>query len=283
MTTNKRPPIAITGSSLPKDEFAFREVDAQIDPQHLRALLDGQRGPLIVRNFISQEACRTITANFAAALDANQRSDGVQGVEVGTGHFGKTLDEYFDRVDATRDAVANLWHKAVDVPARVARSLEEAVGPGMVVRPARHDWRSAASMRATVWQLPGPFSLAHHEDLSQLSQTAQRGAEFQEITVPVSCVVYAAMPARGGEFRLHNMAPDVATRQRLGVSETGHPYPLDALDGIDFIETRTEAGSAIFFDGRYLHAVRECFGAQRLSLTSFFGLNRDRSAVLIYT
>jgi len=274
----------ITGTRLRADEFVCTEVDSTVDGAHLRALLEGRGGPLLVRRFISPVACRTIATRFVAATGAGQRTDDVQGREVGVGHYGKTIDGYLDRVEATRAEVEGLFDGTAHVPTMIAEALKRAVEPGVTVRPAMHGGRSAACVRASQWQRAGKFILAPHDDKAQCSQAAQRGFEIQEIDSPVSVVVYPSMPEQGGELRLYNMAPDDQTRTLLGISETGHPYPVELLDGIPYIDIRTEAGDALFANGSFLHAVRQCHGTiPRVSLTGFFGLNRRKDVVLLYT
>jgi len=93
--------------------------------------------------------------------------------------------------------------------------------------------------------------------------------------------------ANQGRAELHywNIQPDNDTKARLGVSESGYPYPPEELDGIEKIIVPVEAGDLYFFNGKNVHAVSSpCeVESHRITLSCLMGFKSDNKTLLYWT
>lgn len=183
--------------------------------------------------------------------------------------------------------MAEVYERAgVNVAELIAGVIYPALDPGMTLRPALHDGRLAERLRVAMWNSDGDYALLPHEDISQLSDPEQEGFEIQRTQNPVAVNFYPAMPEQGGQLRVWDIAPDARTRQRLGISTSGFPYPLEALDRIPYVDIKAKAGDAVFLQGRFVHAVLGSNGsvsAPRITMNGFFGISADGSTVIQWT
>jgi hypothetical protein len=84
----------------------------------------------------------------------------------------------------------------------------------------------------------------------------QRGFEIQHLTTqPLVAVNICLENTGGGALHYWNLEPDAAARTAFGLTETGYPYPTEALQGIRRIELPVKRGDIYFFNGKLLHAV----------------------------
>lgn len=261
----------VTGCSLPSGDFRIVETYQRPDPAVIRKLLQGEAAGMLVRRCISQAACRAATRAFMAAA-SHDRPDDVAAVEVGVGHYGKSTSEYLDAVRQTEAAFAQLFKKG-DSPKKLDELIRKSLTPGHVLRRAVHQGQQASPYRAARWKQTGQYALLMHEDFSQLTILNQRGFEIQRVTVPVAVNAYHSTSEQGGGLRVWNMSPDEATRRRLGILHSGHPYPAAGLSGVPFIDIAIETGDVFFLNGTLIHAVEKSDGATpRIVVNGFIGL-----------
>lgn len=261
----------VTGRSLPSDDFKIVVTHKLPDPAVIGKLLRGEAAGMLVHDCISKAACRAATKAFMAAA-AHERPDGVAAVEVGIGHYGKSTSDYLDAVRQTAQAFAQLFKKG-DSPKKLNELIRKSLLPGYVLRPAIHQGKQAATYRAARWNQTGQYALLMHEDISQLSIVRQQGFEIQRVKVPVAVNAYHSTSERGGGLRVWNMSPDEATRRRLGILESGHPYPAAGLSGVPFIDIAIETGDVLFLNGSLIHAVEKSDGpTPRIVVNGFIGL-----------
>jgi hypothetical protein len=247
-----------TGTSLPAKDFEVVETYKVPDPAVMRRLLEGRAAAMIVRKGLSARMCKSVAQAFAAA-SASERGDDVQALQVGTGHYGKTTEGYLDAVEASRSDFAGLFTTG-DFIARLERFQRAGLMPGQRLRRASFQGREAAPFRAAMWKQAGQLALLMHEDKSQLSLRAQRGFEIQQVAFPVAVNAYASMAEVGGGLRLLNLMPDEGTRRRLGVLESGHPYPVEELAAVPYIDICVHAGDVLIVNGSLIHGVIQSHG-----------------------
>jgi hypothetical protein len=260
----------VTGASLPSRDFEVVETYKVPDPAIMRKLREGAAAAMLIRKGLSARICKGVAQAFAAA-SASDRGDDVQALQVGTGHYGKTTAGYLDAVEASRSDFARLFMKG-DFIARLERLQRSGLMPGQKLRRASFQGREAAPFRAAMWKQAGQLALLMHEDKSQLSLRAQRGFEIQQVAFPIAMNAYVSMSEVGGGLRLLNMMPDEDTRRRLGILETGHPYPVEQLAAVPFIDICVHAGDVLIVNGSLIHGVMQSHGpTPRIVVNGFFG------------
>ncbi|HSS78759.1 MAG TPA: hypothetical protein VLV54_18715 [Thermoanaerobaculia bacterium] len=268
------------------DYFNFEEA-FDFDPDLLVRVLRGKLAGVIFRKLITPDICQQIVANFWASSALRKRTDAVPASYVGTFHYGKALETYLLESESTREGVGRLFEGTKNVVQKLLGELGEQLKKEEVdLRLARYQGRSAGAMLVRSWQNDGKFSLNPHEDGAQLRTTLQAGFEIEKVAAysPVAANFCLANSESGGELHFWNWKPTDDDRRRLGLLETGYPYPPELLENIDRMVIPIRTGDAYFFNGGHIHAVgtKASSGSLRLTISFLMGFS-DPNTVIYWT
>ena len=176
---------------------------------------------------------------------------------LGTYHYGKPLDRYLEEADRCRDIQGSVFDGCENVFDRVMSAVRTTLAEkGVALRVASLDGRPASEFVMRSWCGQGQFALEPHEDGAQLACGLQRGFEIQKVAAfPVVSVNMCLENPGAGELHYWNIEPDATARARFGLEETGYPYPVEALDGIEKLVVSIRPGDVYCFAGKQVHAV----------------------------
>lgn len=269
----------ISGQTLSSGAFQVNESLGQFRAQEIRDLLDFRLAGVFIRDALSQSTCDQLVERFWSNQGRTRRPDGVAGFYVGAYQYGKTFEEYTSEVHKTEPYVDALLSGPTDPVQLVMGAVRLAVEVRhMEVRLARWKGEAAARIRALAWTAKGPYLLAPHDDIGQLTDPLQSGFEIQECAKHqvIAVNVYPRVPKPGGKLRIWNIKPDQRTRDALDIAHTGYPYPADALRDIPYLDVDVETGSVLLSNGGLVHAVsgydeQTNLSGERLLMNFFFG------------
>ncbi|WP_197321533.1 hypothetical protein [Saccharomonospora sp. NB11] len=271
----------ITGEALPDDRFRLHETVGTLDIDRVLDVLHGELAAYRVRNFLSEDQCRTIKDNFWNSSRRTPRygegADGVEAYILGASHIEKSTKDYLDEAAAQADAVAELYAGTTDPMSALCERIGKTVGTG---RAAAHEGRTAGGSKAVCWNNDGgEYLLLPHDDLAQLSDPLQAGFEIQRIERVMAVNAYPYVPEGGtGQLKLWNVFPDAETKHRLGLTHSGFPYPPDLLTDHPSMVVPVATGDLCVINGNLVHAVLGSGSATdrgRLLLTCFTGTVGD--------
>jgi hypothetical protein len=256
----------MSGSHSPPELFRFVEGSSHFDPRDVIRVLRGEVVGCVFRNVIPTEVCKQVALNFWNHSQLRRRGDEVPAHVLGTYHYFKTLTEYLNEAEQYREAMREIFAGCGDVFDEVMTEVASVLAEeDITMRVASHNGRAASEFVMRSWSGPGLFALEPHDDGAQLSQSQQHGFEIQRVaTAPVVAFNMCFENTSGGELHYWNLVPDNILRKQLGLEDSGYPYPLKALEGIDKLTIPVHAGDVYFFNGKYIHAV----GAQQDSTGS---------------
>jgi hypothetical protein len=236
------------------------------------------------RQAIDPEVCRRVARNFWRHRMLRRRHDTVPAYVLGTFHYRRPLGEYLDEAAAYRDAIHEVFDGCDNLFEHVmSRSIASTLaGDGVEMRVAAHEGRMASEFVVRSWSGPGQFSLEPHEDGAQLTCALQRGFEIQRVAPsPVVAINMCLENPGAGELHYWNIEPDAEGRARLGLQETGYPYPLELLNGIDKLVVPIQAGDLYFFNGKHIHAVgaQQSATGYRSTLSALMGFTEPQTVI----
>ncbi len=273
----------VTGKTYPPGYFRIGEFD-RLDAAEIVRVMRGEVAGCIFRGVMDPALCQRICDNFWKHPQRRQRGDAVPAYYLGTYHYAKDLSVYFDEVEATSDAVHEVFDGGrnvfselmVDVRAELARA-------GVDLRVAAHEGRSACEFVIRSWSGGGKFALAAHDDAAQLSAKKQAGFEIQQVAASPLAAVNMCLQngAAGGQLVYWNIEPDDDTRRALGLEETGYPYQAEWLEDFDRIDLPVHAGDIYFFNGKLIHAVQAQAqpGEFRSTISFLMGFKDPKTAI----
>jgi hypothetical protein len=264
----------LEGVSMPAESFRVHESSGVLNMGSIYAVIEGELAAYHVKKFLSPSQCEAIVSKFWSSPYRLPRPDGVEGYYIGAYHYGKSTNEYLEQVAATRSAVAALYEGLLD-PADSFRSQISSSSERLVVRAAEARGMKAGGSRVIHWAKQHKYLLKPHDDLGQLRTTRQKDFEIQKVSAVIAINIYPEVPKDSGQVRIWNIQPNDATRNRLGISETGFPYPDNLLEAHENITIKVTTGDICLFNGAQIHAVlngNPMASGRRLLITFFMGL-----------
>jgi hypothetical protein len=274
--------VSLSGKARSPESFRFLEPGV-FNPRDVVRVLRGEVAGCLFHRALDPAVCHRVAQNFWRHPKRRRRHDNVPAYFLGTYHYLKPLDEYFDDVTAQRDALHEVFDGCENVFSGLMSSIASVLAEDDVaLRVAEHEGRRASEFVMRSWCGPGQFSLKPHEDGAQLTCATQRGFEIQQVaTSPVVAINMCLENPGAGELHYWNIEPDAESRGRLGLQETGYPYPLEALGGIDKLVIPIHPGDVYFFNGQHVHAVaaQESDGGYRSTISSLMGFADPRTVI----
>ncbi|NBE50754.1 hypothetical protein GUY60_04775 [Streptomyces sp. YC537] len=238
---------------------------------------------MVFRGAVPAAVCSTIAERFRTSPGRRVRGADAPGHYLGAYHYHKTTAGYLDESAAHRAEL----DRVLDVPGDPLTLIRSELGrvlaeDGVTFRPARHAGREAGAALIRSWHGRGEFALAPHEDQAQCTEPRQADFEIQQVVGrPIGAMNVCLENGRGGRLRIWDTRPDDATRDRLGLTYTGSPYPLASLDGVETCHLDIGPGDIYFFNGAHVHAVEpeRDATARRTTLSGMLGFIDERTVV----
>ncbi len=275
---------SLTGSRFSRRAFAAIECD-RLQGEAAVDVLEGRRAAAIFRGAVGPGDCGQLKANFWNHPLRYTRGADAPAEYVGVFHYNKDLDSYLKEAAQAERELDRLFGAGVNPQQAFLDELRRPVaglGEGQV-RVAEHRGRKASRFVMRSWTTRKQFSLLPHEDAAQCRSHKQAGFEIQRAARnAIMSVNICVENSGGGGLRIWNIQPDDASRRRLGLDETGSPYPLESLDGHDSQLIDVRPGDMYCFNAKTVHAVEAMRGAQNRRATIAFLMARLDPATVLY-
>ncbi|AEA66035.1 hypothetical protein [Burkholderia gladioli] len=266
----------------PFERFEFHDM-AGLDFEKLRDVVDGRCAGVIFRSVIAADTCRLVSDNFRRHPGRYVRGADAPATYVGVYHYAKDLEFYLTQaletnaqLDRLFEGTENLWSSFTNWAADGFR------GDGTKYRIAEFEGRHAARFVMRTWAGTGNYALLPHEDEAQCHDPRQTGFEIQQAAAnPIVAVNICLDNAADADLHYWNLIPDEASRNGLGLTYTGSPYPQSMLNDLDMQEIKIGVGDIYCFNGKAIHAVgrpRDTSGTR--STISFLMARRDERTVI---
>lgn len=254
----------------------------------LRAMIMGElcAPAYIVRDYISHNICNIIKRKFFELISetdgGNRQNDFVPVIQIGATQFNKSSSDYIFEVSRTKAQIDEILrsveidHHQVDLFLdRFLTTNFENIG--IKFRPSRFDGTEVNNFTIRKWTNSGmdSFALLPHEDLSQLSFARADGFEISDVSKVIACNICVSNSG-GGDLLIWNLDPSLELKMKLGVEDTGYPYPLGILKSIKCCRIRINPGDIYFINANLIHAVEEINSSSRITLGRFVGNYGDQ-------
>ncbi|MCV6546996.1 MAG: hypothetical protein OIF56_06900 [Cohaesibacter sp.] len=245
-----------------------------MNAQDIVSVLDGNTLGVIVRDFVSEQDCKTILKNFDQFESTYVRGSDAPAVYAGIYHYGKDLEDYFHQSQSANAHLGQLFENATNPIETFSNQLAQSLGQtGRSYRPAQWKDQQACHFVMRSWKDCGEFSLRPHDDEAQCKDPKQQGFEIQDAAQnnALGAVNICLANGQGGALRIWNVLPDDKARHDLGLEVTGSPYPETLLNAYSYLDIEIRPGDLYVFDGRYVHAVTQLHdGAKQIRATLAF-------------
>ncbi len=215
-----------------------------------------------------------------------QRPDDVPASQMGPFHFGKTTEQYFDECAVENRRLEEIFGHENPIVWAAEMVTGAFARDGIKVRWARDAaGRSAGLCTIRIWRGVGNFSLKPHDDFSQLRASEQRDFEVQAASgyALMNLNLCIAGPRDGGAVRIWNCLPSDEDKRRLGLYETGYPYPESALEDYEYLDMRIDDGDIYIVNGAFVHAVTPFSGLSERIIMSIMMAKISDDEVVIWT
>jgi len=275
----------IFGQSFPEGQFRFVERN-EFDPALVAEVIEGRLAGVIFRRMIPADDCLQIARNFWAHDNRYERKGPPPAAYLGTYHYGKDLDKYLDEAAYFNPTLSQVFDGATDwYNGFLSSTAQELAKTGSTLRLARHLEREAGHFVMRSWEDAGAYALQPHDDAAQCQAPNQAGFEIQAAASNSLVAVNMCLEnGRRGHLHYWNIMPDDESRDRLGLTYTGYPYPLEAFDSVTKIVLPIRPGDVYCFNGKAVHAVEAIgeVGVSRASI-AFLLARLDPRTVIHWT
>ena len=246
----------INGKKLSEDFFFFYE-EEKFDPEKMFKVLAGEVAGCIFRNIIPKKVCKRISKNFWKSDLLRKREDNVPAFYLGTYHYGKNLEKYIEEASENNKISSTLFNNTENILEDIIGALYSCLlNKNIFLRSAEYKGREAGRFLMRSWSNHGVYSLDPHEDLSQCYNVEQRGFEIQStVDYEIVAVNICIENKEGGNLHYWDVQPDANSRKKLGLEQTGYPYPIDILSGYKKMIIPIRTGDIYCFNGKNIHAV----------------------------
>ena len=278
----------ITGKSLSSESFRVDETQGFIDASKVVDVLNGQLAAYRIRQYAPSHVCQKIVENFLSSEAKTPRMgngyDGVEAYILGASHIEKTTHEYLQEADASHAAVKSLFNDTINPIDAFRNTLLAETNHYTSIRAATHDGLSACDAKAVLWNSDGDFFLEPHDDFAQLKDPRQSDFEIQKSSRVMAVNFYAQVPENVGQLKIWNIEPDNASREKLGLTHSGYPYPAELLDSFLSTVIPVETGEICVINGNLIHAVLRGEAAKmanknRVLITIFMASNNANELI----
>ncbi|WP_340617314.1 L-isoleucine 3(1)-dioxygenase [Xenorhabdus entomophaga] len=290
ITFDKHQKILLSGNQV--DNFGYLEcIDGSFDIDIVKnIILNGNyKGNVlyIIRNYADKNICSRIADSFDREVKksgGNRPDDGfVLTNQIGATQFARSGEQYTEEVNSLNQEIMNLLssvsHSEVDY-LFFNKTLETIfIQDNIHFGPAR--FKSSYSCFATFrrWLDNGVMSLMPHEDKAQLKFADMDNFEIGAAETVTAYNVCLEAATGGGELQIWNLSPDDECRKRLGVTDTGYPYPPEMLTNIERLSVKLNVGDIYFMNACYLHGVSSVNQGHRLTAGRFIGKLSDQKVI----
>ena len=273
---------------LDSENIGWLEFDGACEADLLaRFIEDGGIGAnrmIVLRGLVDAEICERLAARFdtlIAAHGSKRGEDGfVRNQQIGATQFSHDGASYMRAVLAEMGQVLDLFSvlEAGQVASLFLDDVleREFARRGKVYRRAQHQGGVANFATTRKWLNNGAMALHPHEDSAQLASAARDGFESAGGAHTIAANLCLADDAEGSETVLWDHCPDGEERRRLGLEETGYPYPRDYADGFGSIRVKIRRGDLYFMNASYLHGVENAPTNDRITAGRFITCVGDK-------
>lgn len=290
--TNSTLPGPMTGIRV--KNFSHMETSAaDIDPDIIHDIIThGDHDGVIVyviRDAFSTSAAARIVQNFDRLLSetagGNRSDDGyVKTNQIGATQFSRSGEEYVREVIQTSplslDLLEDVTHDEIEQIFNTELLERTFAKKGVVFRSSRYKNIPGGFATLRRWLDNGQMSLLPHDDTAQLGCAEKDGYEVARAGHVVSYNAALEATEKGGALKVWNLNPDEDCRVRLGLSNTGYPYPIAELSDLESMTVQLRQGDAYFLNSSFIHGVSSLVEGRRLSAGRFIG--QISSDVVVY-
>ena len=250
----------------------------KLTEQHIKALISHELQVLRIPNFISQEACRTISQG----LKSTGYKDYLNAPSVGrigmsyfeTGLKPDIIDLYF----STAIENINVLRKSCypyPCPIDTLRCiLDETWNAGCYLQTLYGKKMFVGLSRSLE---SGVSLLAHHD---MFGRHAPDTSEANSLISQFGINVYIDVPEIGGELAM--WMNEISDEEFLKLRGNFYGVPLELLGDPDF-KVKPKNGDLILFNARKMHAVLAGKGVDRLTISAFFGYRGDQNPLTVWS
>lgn len=267
------------------EQFRFKDLSG-LDFNKLQDVIEGKSAGVIFRSAIPAAVCSAVARNFQQHPARYVRGEDAPATYVGCYHYGKDLERYLADANAVDHQLDQLFDGTVDIWSNFTSWMAQGLSRDDIeYRAAEYQGRKASRFVMRTWAGGGNYALLPHEDEAQCSDPRQAGFEIQNIVSNAIVAVNICID-NGSDADLHywNLMPDGGMRDRLGLTYTGSPYPVEMLDKLMHQKIKINAGDIYCFNGKAIHAVgRPACRERTRSTMSFLMAKRDTKTVIHWT
>jgi L-isoleucine 31-dioxygenase len=282
--------MKLTGQSC--SNFTVKESYNTIDFNVLEKMVLGDEDsvPLyIIRDYVDSSVTERICVKFFEIISNNgdnRKDEYVEVNQIGATQFGKSARDYFVeniKVQGNIDKLLNsINNPLVQNDFLLENSFRNFFSKkGITFRPSYYRGNYSNLFTARLWKddKNKNFILKAHDDLAQLNIAEIDNYEIGMVKNVVACNL-CVKNSSGTELIVWNLSPDVDCKKRLNIENTGYPYPIKQLEGIDYLELKTNPGDLYFINANFIHAIKNKGEKKdRISIGRFIGQISDSQIV----